>query len=52
MLRLARAGATILPACPGFYHSPKKVGDLVDFIVGKVMDSLGIENRVFKRWGK
>ena len=50
MLKLARMGAVILPACPGFYHSPKKAGDLADFVVGKVLDSLGVENNVFKRW--
>ncbi len=44
------AGAVILPASPGFYHLPKKVGDLVDFIVGKTLDQLGVENHLFKRW--
>jgi 4-hydroxy-3-polyprenylbenzoate decarboxylase len=44
------AGGVILPACPGFYHKPKSVDDLVDFVVGKTLDQLNIENRLFKRW--
>lgn len=44
------AGATILPAMPGFYHKPKKIEDLVDFIVGKILDQLNIEHSLFERW--
>jgi len=44
------AGAVVLPACPGFYGKPKKVDDLIDFIVARVLDQLGIENSVSKRW--
>ncbi len=44
------AGGVILPACPGFYHKPKKIGDLVDFVVGKTLDQLDIEHKLFKRW--
>jgi flavin prenyltransferase len=51
MLKLARAGAVILPANPGFYHHPKSVGDLVDFIVARVLDHLGIPHRLMQRWG-
>ncbi len=51
MLRLARAGAAILPANPGFYHHPASVQDLVDFVVARVLDRLGIENGLVKRWG-
>jgi len=51
MERVTLAGGVILPASPGFYHNPKKIGDLVDFVVGKTMDQLGIENNAFKRWG-
>lgn len=50
MLKLARLGVRIVPAMPAFYHHPGSVDELVDFVVGKVMDSLGIENRLYKRW--
>jgi len=46
------AGGVILPACPGFYHKPKGVDDLVNFVVGKTLDQLGVENKLFKRWGE
>jgi 4-hydroxy-3-polyprenylbenzoate decarboxylase len=51
MLKLARLGVTILPASPGFYYNPKSIDDLVNHIVGKIMDALGIESNLFKRWG-
>jgi len=44
------AGATILPAMPGFYHKPRKIDDLVDFIVGKVLDQINLKHDLFKRW--
>lgn len=50
MERVTLAGGIILPASPGFYHKPKKVSDLVDFVVGKTLDAAGIENKLFKRW--
>ena len=50
MLRLSRAGAVVMPAAPGFYHRPSTVDDLVDFIVGRVLDHLGVENNVSRRW--
>jgi len=50
MLRLSRAGAHIIPAMPGFYYYPKKVDDLVDFVIGKVLDILGIDHNLFRRW--
>ena len=43
MARVSRAGGIICPACPGFYHSPKSIGDLVDFVVCKTLDLLGVE---------
>ncbi len=48
----AEAGAIILPPMPGFYYKPKSIQDLVDHLVGKVLDLLGIENRLFRRWGE
>jgi 4-hydroxy-3-polyprenylbenzoate decarboxylase len=52
MLRLRRAGADIVAAMPAFYHRPKTIADMVDMIVGRVLDRLGIENTLFHRWGK
>lgn len=51
LLRLAQAGATILPAMPGFYHQPQTLEDLVTFIVGKILDTLGVPHQLFKPWG-
>lgn len=50
MKKAKLAGATILPAMPGFYHKPKKIDDLVDFIVGKILDQLEIDHSLFKKW--
>lgn len=50
MLRLARLGATVLPAMPGFYHQPRSVEDLVDHVVGKILDRLGLEHERGARW--
>jgi flavin prenyltransferase len=51
MLKLARLGVTILPANPGFYTQPTSIDDLVDFIVSRILDHLGIENDIAPRWG-
>jgi len=50
LLELAMQGVAVIPAMPAFYHKPEKIEDLVDFIVGKVLDTLGIEHNLFKRW--
>jgi len=50
MVRLKLAGATILPAMPGFYHKPKEISEMVDFIVGKILDALGVEHKLYRRW--
>jgi 4-hydroxy-3-polyprenylbenzoate decarboxylase len=50
MERVTLAGGVILPASPGFYGKPKKVEDLIDFIVARVLDQLGVENALAKRW--
>ena len=52
MLTLRSAGATILFLAPGFYHGAETVDDLVDFIVGRALDQLGLENSLVKRWGQ
>lgn len=51
MLRLARMGAVVLPANPGFYHAPRSISDLVDFVVARVLDHLGVESDLVPRWG-
>ena len=51
MLRLARAGAVILPPSPGFYQHPQSVDDLVDFVVARILDQLRIDHQLMPRWG-
>lgn len=51
MLRLSRAGAVILAANPGFYHQPHDVQGVIDFIVARVLDQLGVEHALVERWG-
>jgi flavin prenyltransferase len=51
MRRAAEAGAIVLPAMPGFYHGVNTIGDLVDFVVARILDQLGIENSLMHRWG-
>ena len=50
MLTLTRAGAVIVPAMPAFYNKPRTIDDMVDFMVGKVLDILRVQNTLFKRW--
>ncbi|MGB9716059.1 MAG: UbiX family flavin prenyltransferase [Thermodesulfovibrionales bacterium] len=52
MLLLSETGVKIIPPIPAFYHHPKNLDHIVDFIVGKVLDSLGIKNNLYKRWKK
>jgi len=51
MLRLARAGATVMPANPGFYHRPASLDDLVDFLVARILDHLDVPHELTPRWG-
>jgi 4-hydroxy-3-polyprenylbenzoate decarboxylase len=50
MTRLTRAGATIMPAAPGFYHRPESIDDLVDFVAARILDHLGVEHAIGTRW--
>ena len=51
MLRLSRAGAVILPPNPGFYHHPESVGELVDFVVARILDQVAVPHALMQRWG-
>ena len=51
LLRLGRAGAVVIPAMPAFYHGPQTIDDLVNFVVGKVLDQLAVKHQLFERWG-
>jgi 4-hydroxy-3-polyprenylbenzoate decarboxylase len=51
MLRVTRAGAVVMPAAPGFYHRPRSIDDLVNFVVARVLDHLGVEQELVSRWG-
>ena len=50
MLKLARLGVKIVPPIPAFYHKPKDINDIVDFVVGKILDSIKVRHSLFKRW--
>lgn len=52
MLAVAEAGATVLSANPGFYHRPRTVQDLVDYVVARILDHLGVEQSIMPRWGE
>ncbi|MCP4698236.1 MAG: UbiX family flavin prenyltransferase [Gammaproteobacteria bacterium] len=51
MLKLARMGAVILPASPGFYHRPRRVADIVDFVAARILDHLDVAHELTPRWG-
>ncbi|CAF31108.1 UbiX family flavin prenyltransferase [Methanococcus maripaludis] len=52
MTKLSHLGVSIIPPAPGFYNDPKTIDDLVNFVVGRILDNLKIENKIFKRWGE
>lgn len=52
LVKLSKIGVVILPAMPGYYHNPKTIEDLADFITGKILDQIGIKNTLYKRWGE
>lgn len=51
MLKLARLGVKIAPPVPAFYHGPKNINDIVDFVAGKILDGAKVKHNIFKRWG-
>jgi 4-hydroxy-3-polyprenylbenzoate decarboxylase len=51
MLKLSQMGVTIMPASPGFYHQPKSIDDLIDFVVARILDHIGIDQKLVERWG-
>jgi 4-hydroxy-3-polyprenylbenzoate decarboxylase len=51
MLTLSQMGVTIMPAAPGFYHNPQSIEDLIDFMVGRMLDHIGVEQSIMPRWG-
>lgn len=52
MAALRRDGAIIMPPCAAYYHGPKSVADMTDFFVGKILDGLGVEHKLYRRWGQ
>jgi len=52
MLKLARLGVVIMPASPGFYNKPQSIDEIVDFMVARVLDQLGVEHKLTSRWGE
>lgn len=51
MHKLSQMGVTIMPAAPGFYHQPKSIEDLVDFVVARILDHIGVDQKLVERWG-
>ena len=50
MLKLSKLGVLVMPPIPGFYNEPKTIDDIINFVVGRILDYLGIKNNLFKRW--
>ncbi len=51
MLSLAKIGVKIAPPVPGFYHKPKSLDEMIDFLAGKILDAMGVKHEIYKRWG-
>ncbi|MEJ2142551.1 MAG: UbiX family flavin prenyltransferase [Gammaproteobacteria bacterium] len=51
MLRLSQAGATVMPANPGFYHKPDSISEIIDFMVARILDHVGVDHQLLPRWG-
>ncbi len=51
LLKLSESGAIVMPASPGFYHSPRNINDMLAFVTSRVLDELGLENSMIRRWG-
>ncbi|MGB0734287.1 MAG: flavoprotein, partial [Pontibacterium sp.] len=52
MLKLTRMGAVVIPASPGFYHKPQTIEDMVDFVVARILNQLGVEQALMPKWGQ
>ncbi|MCE5311540.1 MAG: UbiX family flavin prenyltransferase [Nitrospiraceae bacterium] len=52
MLKLARIGVTVAPPVPGFYHGPESLDEMINFMVGKILDAMSVPHKLFKRWGE
>jgi len=52
IVSVTEAGAVVMPAAPGFYHRPKQIAELVDFMVQRILDHLGLEIEIAPRWGE
>jgi 4-hydroxy-3-polyprenylbenzoate decarboxylase len=50
LLKLSQIGVVVLPASPGFYGAPKRIADLIDFVVARILDQLGVEHSIGVRW--
>ncbi len=51
MLKLSQMGVVLMPAAPGFYHQPQSIADLIDFVVARILDHLGVDQQLMARWG-
>ncbi len=51
LLKLSQLGAVVMPASPGFYHKPQSVSDMIDFVVARILDHLGVDQTLMARWG-